>query len=121
MPYISAETVKAKRQTINALFPSRDGWKISTRKEDSNSLVVTILAGPLPLVEGQRDVYRDTQGVSQEATKILREIYEIASEGRKVQYYDQDYGSLPNFYLTVRVGDWRRPYQLTSCLSAVRG
>lgn len=114
MPYISADTVKTKRQAINALFPSRDGWKISTRKEDSNSLVVTILAGPLQLVEGQREVYGDTQGVSQEATKILRAIHEIASEGRAVQHYDQDYGSVPNSYLTVRVGAWDRPYQLTN-------
>jgi hypothetical protein len=114
MPYISAETVKTKRQQINSFFPSRDGWKISTRKEDSNSLVVTILAGPIQLVDGQRDIRWDTQGVSQDATKVLRAIYEVASEGRTVQHHDQDYGSVPNFYLTVRVGAWDRPYQLTN-------
>lgn len=113
MPYISAETVKAKRQAINNTFPARDGWKISTRKEDSNSLVVTIMAGPIQLIEGSdRQVCWTTQGVSPEATKILRSIYEIASDGREVQHYDQDYGSVPNFYLTVRVGAWDTPYQI---------
>ena len=116
MPYISSEDVKAKRKAINLTFPKKDGWKISVRKENHSGIQVSILEGPVKLVEedyAQLNPY-NLRGINQEATDILRAIHEIASAGKRVQHVDADYGSIPNFYVSIDVGRWDCGYRTLS-------
>jgi hypothetical protein len=112
MPWISTEDVKSKRTQINRLFPKKDGWKISVRRDLHDTVLVTISEGPVPLVEPsnhQPNPYNPV-GVDGQATSILRTIAQIALEGRVVAHHDQDYGSIPNFYVHMNVGSWNSPY-----------
>ena len=120
MPYISKEEVANRRRAVKNALP---GFKCSITRDGSNCIRVAILEGPinlLPLEDRQRGhasvnpyYYREDFAMMPEAAGVLDRVMSIAAVGKKVQYVDSDYGSIPNFYLSVEIGKWDQPYKTT--------
>lgn len=119
MPYISPETVKEKRKLIRKSFPD---FKISVRGSNYSSIDVSILEGPVNMLEGSTDTYEqvnhfyidDHYKDTPKVRKVLKKIYEIINSGNGTECYDGDYGRIPNFYTHISIGQWNKPYVVTS-------
>ena len=119
MPYISTEEVKIKRNLIKKTFPE---YKFSIRGRDYSSIDVVIKSGPIDLLEGStreggydsvnhyyiKDHYEDRP----EIQKFLLDLYAIMNKNNGEEVYDGDYGSVPNFYVSISIGDWENSYKV---------
>ena len=121
MPYLSKEAAREKRMIIKKAFPD---YKFSIRNRHYSSLDVNVLAGPLDLLEGANEYDRKRgneqinhvwvekfYGEYPEKAKFLSELAAIATNGKRTMYEDSDYGSIPNFYVRIEIGDWDKPYK----------
>ena len=120
MPYITSETVKAKRKELRAMFPAKAGWKLSVRKSHHSGIDVTFLRGPVALTsseDGYQQVnhfYIDDHACSPEAAEVLKKAASVAQSGQRTIVVDSDYGSVPNYYVHLQVGRWDAPYEVVS-------
>ena len=119
MPYITAETVKQKRQAIRKAFPE---YKISVRKEHHSSIRVVIQSGPLNLLadntaRGHMPInhfyVKEHYANYPDVRDVLSRIVDIAKEGQRQESYDGDYGSIPSYYVDIHVGEWDKHYVVT--------
>lgn len=124
MPYISTEQVKTIRQAINKAFPT---VKFSVTKEHCTSVHVSIMESDIDFI--MVDKY---SGELQQATQInhywikenftnnkraadfLLKLIQVIDETHpeEIINVDSDYGSIPNYYLNIRIGKWDKPYKL---------
>ncbi len=118
--YIAKEAVAAIRNDIKKALPA---YKFSIINRDGSSVDITILSGPIDLLEGGTD-YEKQKGYAQvnryylgehykdypEIKNVLSKINDIASKDTKTVSHDGDYGSIPNFYVNISIGDWNKPY-----------
>lgn len=120
MPFMSAEHTKRIRDEIKKTFPK---FKFSIRNRHYLSVNINILSGPIEMIKDQNNLRRNEQ-VNQfyirdnykdypEIRDILLKIYEIANQGNGQECYDVDYGSIPDFYVHIEIGDWNKPYIVT--------
>ena len=128
MPYIQSEKVAAMRNEIRKQFPSKNGYKISVRREHGSMVYVTIQAAPIDLGSAIKEKYSHGEGYAQinvyyidshfekhpEAKKFLSKIYSIINQGNGTEVIDGDYGNVPNFYTRINVGEWDKPFVNTS-------
>lgn len=114
MPYISKEQVAQKRKELKRALPE---FKLSVRNERHSSIRVEILEGPIDMLPGGQththvnhywidDHYADQPQIRE----VLKTIYNILSRDQEEVVYDSDYGSVPNFYISIDIGRWDRPY-----------
>ena len=114
MAYISKEQVSAKRKALKAALPQ---FKFSVRNRDRSQICVTILEGPIEMTQDPRgheqvnhfwinSHYEDKP----EVKHVLNTISDICKADQREVVYDGDYGSIPNFYVSISIGDWERPY-----------
>jgi hypothetical protein len=54
--------------------------------------------------------YKDHYEDYPEKVEFLDKIIEIVNEGNGTESYDGDYGTIPNFYVNVSIGNWNKPY-----------
>jgi len=120
MPYISSETVKEKRAALRRSFPSKDGWKLSVRKNGHSGISVDFLRGPVVLTDCERGYQQinhyfiTRHACSDRAAAVLEKAASIAGAGNKTEYVCSDYGSIPSFYVNLSVGRWDSPYEVVS-------
>lgn len=116
MPYISKDQVAEKRAALKKALPE---FKLSIRNRDYSKICVTILEGPIEMTQDPRGYeqvnhfwidnhYADRP----EIKNVLNTIANICKSDQKEEVYDGDYGSVPNFYVGISIGDWDRPYQV---------
>ncbi len=113
MPYISSEEVKRKREAIKAAFPE---FKFSITREHHFSINVKILAGPIDFsgVNSVNHFWIDEHFKDNpEQRDMLKKLYSIMNAGNGVEVEDGDYGTVPNFYTHIGIGDYTRPFQFT--------
>lgn len=114
MAYISKEQVSAKRKALKAALPQ---FKFSVRNRNHSQICVTILEGPIEMTQDPRgheqvnhfwinSHYEDKP----EVKHVLNTISDICKADQREVVYDGDYGSIPNFYVSISIGDWERPY-----------
>ena len=120
MPYISNEEVTKKRKAIKAAFPN---WKFSITKEHYTSIHVAILEADIELMSHEEMIeHRGYVQVNHyyihehyadrpEIMKALQDIADIMKEGKKESSFDGDYGSIPNFYVNLRIGEYSKPFK----------
>jgi hypothetical protein len=110
MPYISNEQVKAIREQLKKALPA---YKFSVTKEHYTGVRIAILSGPVKLSD------RDHEQVNQfyikehytgTVKKVLQTVCDIATKDQHEQQYDIDYGSIPNYYVNIAIGQWDKPY-----------
>lgn len=115
MPYISADQTKSIKKQLKKEFPD---FKFSVRNRNRSAVFITILSGPVDLL---KDTERHQEQVNQfyieenytgEKEKILSRINEIANKGNGISSTDCDYGTIPKFYVNIRIGDYDRPYKV---------
>lgn len=112
MPYISTEEVKARREALKKEFSD---FKFSVVRRHYSTIVVTILSSPLAIEDKDQQVnefhIEDNFKHTPELRDALLKIKEIADKGNCTISEDGDYGSIPKFYIDIRIGGYDRPYQ----------
>jgi len=121
MPYLTKESAKLKRSLIRKAFPD---YKFSITNRHLSVLSVKILAGPMELITDDHDGDRYTQVNNfhiksnyknfPKICEVLSGIYDIMRNGNYTESVDGDYGSIPSFYTHLSVGDWDKPYIVTT-------
>jgi hypothetical protein len=119
MPFISTADVKIKRNLIKKAFPK---YKFSITCRDYSSINVIIKSGPLDLMEGTDR----TSGYEQvnhfwiekhyedrpKTQKFLMDLYAIMNKNNGVEVEDGDYGTVPDFYTHISIGEWDCNYTI---------
>jgi len=117
MPYISKEKVKEVRQKMKKNFPD---FKFSVKGGNSSSLTVTVLSGPIDFGTEHTQInhyhIEKFWGEKKEAMEFLLSVLEVMDrvESQKTQHVDADYGSIPNYYQNIHIGEWDKPYEVTN-------
>lgn len=120
MPYIDAAAVRTKRAAIRTAFPRKDGWKVSVTKSRDTGVLVVFQEGPIPLTaqeSGCEQVnlhYIDRFAVSPAAADVLKKAKSLANTDNYTVVESIDYGNVPKFYVNIQVGQWDRPYRVTT-------
>lgn len=117
MPYLSTQEVKTIRENLKKEFPS---FRFSVTRSNHSGVTVVILAAPFNMItqEGAthesvnqyylEDHYKDTPQIRD----TLFAIHKIMDNGNKIISEDGDYGSIPKFYTTLRIGDYDKPFKI---------
>lgn len=119
MPYITTEEVREKRQKIKKALPK---YKVSIRKEHHSSIRVNILSGPIQLLSedrldrGEEGVnhfyYKEHYAEEPEKLKVISTIIDILKDNQRIVSVDGDYGNIPNFYISLTIGQWDKGYEV---------
>ena len=116
MPYLDKSYTKQVRQELKKEFPQ---FKFSVRTVDHHRLDVTVLSGPLDLMEDVDYHYESVnhfwvdkhyQDLPQKRDFLNGVLSIMKKEHNGRVYTDGDYGNIPNFYLDLSIGQWDRPY-----------
>jgi len=118
MPFITKEEIAKRRKAIKAALP---GFKVSVRTMDHCGIAVTIQEGPISMPVDSRGYeqvnpyyYKEHYKQNPEVVRVLDQVMAIAASDQEESFYDGDYGSVPNFYVQLSIGNWDRPYQVTN-------
>ena len=105
----TTERVKTIRNELKNSLPA---YKFSVTKRHWNGVNIVILSGPAKLTEQNYEdvntwyIYDQPEGVKK---NVLNIVNSIASEG--VIYRETgDYGTQPDFYVHIKIGDFNKPY-----------
>ena len=113
MPYISTEKVKEIRVALKKAIP---GYKLSVIRRHYNEVNVIVREGKIDLKVSYeqvneyyfKDHYKDKPELILLISVILDTIQNTFSQKEIVN--DADYGSIPNYYIFLEIGEWNRPY-----------
>jgi hypothetical protein len=111
MPYISTERVKAIREQLKKEFP---GWKFSVIRRHHMEVSVSIMSAPLDFGKEYQQVnqYYITEHYQGAIRDNLLKINEIMEASNGTLTIDADYGSIPNYYTSLTIGQWDKPFTL---------
>jgi hypothetical protein len=111
MPYITTQDVKEIRNNLKKAFPQ---FKFAVRREHYSSVNVNVMAGPIDFgtgYEGVNHYWLDTNyGDNPQVLAFLKKVKDIVGGNVYEVTYDGDYGSIPNYYYSITIGKWDRPY-----------
>jgi hypothetical protein len=109
MTQTTTQRVKTIRNELKNALPA---YKFSVTKRYYNGVSIVILSGPAKLTEEnteQVNVYYIDEQPEGVKKNVLNVVNKIASEG--VTYRETgDYGTQPDFYVNIRIGEYNRPY-----------
>lgn len=115
MPYIDSEAVKQIRQKIKQEFK---GYKFSITRNHHSEVAIAILESPHDFGvkhESVNEFYIDKHFEHKpEQAKFLNRLLEICNEVKPqvIVNANSDYGDWPNYYISISIGKWDKPYQL---------
>jgi hypothetical protein len=105
----TTERVKTIRNELKNVLPA---YKFSVTKRHYNGVSIVILSGPAKLTDENYEqvntwyINEQPEGVKK---NVLNIINKIASEG--VTYRETgDYGTQPDFYVNIKIGEFNKPY-----------
>ena len=104
----TTQRVKAIRNELKNVLPA---YKFSITKRHWNGVNIKLLSGPKLIDEDYKDVnvYYIDETYTGATRNVLTIINKIAHEG--VTYRETgDYGTQPDFYVHIRIGDYNKPY-----------
>ena len=104
----TTKRVKAIRNELKNVLPA---YKFSITKRHWNGVNIKLLSGPKLIDEDYKDVnvYYIDETYTGATRNVLTIINKIAHEG--VTYRETgDYGTQPDFYVHIRIGDYNKPY-----------
>ena len=117
--YVDNEKTKQVREDLKKEFPD---FKFSVRKENSSSVDVAIISGPIPLLSDDNDrgyeqvnhyYIKDHYEDNPEARDFLLKVLDIINMGNHdnsdsmTDYFDV------GFYVSLTIGKWNKPYIVT--------
>ena len=108
MPYISAEDVKKIRNRLKEVYPE---CKFSVIKDRDISVRVHLLESPFNF-EGYGTMWANDYDENSPECWFVHQLIGIINNvhPRKEESYDGDYGSIPNYYLTLMIGKYKEPH-----------
>ena len=113
MPYITTENVKMIRNRIKKEFPN---IKFSVTRRHYSEVVVAIMESDIDFGTTHQQINEfyiernwEHNPVAKELLLKVMEIVETTHEQKEL-VYDQDYGSVPNYYISIQIGKWDREY-----------
>jgi len=111
MPYISTEAVKHIRTRLKQEMPD---FKLSVTKQNHHAVSVAIMQGPVDFGATYQQVNHfyipEHWGDRPDACSCLMMIQEIATASQRTVTVCSDYGAIPNYYVSISVGKWDKPY-----------
>ena len=111
MPYISTDQVKEIRNNLKRTFPD---FKFAVRREHYSNVNVNIMSGPINFGKGYEPVnhyWIDTNyGDNVQVKDFLNAVNDVVGGNVREVTYDYDYGSIPNYYYSICIGKWDKPY-----------
>jgi len=124
MPFISTEEVARKRNELKKEFPN---YKFSVTKKNS-TINVVVIESPIELRIKHTDPnsefsnyeqvnvfwIEDTYKEYPEILKVLQKIYSIINDKNGVLVEDGDYGTVPNFYTSISIGSFDKPFSVVT-------
>ena len=123
MPYITKEQVKTKRDALKKALPQ---YKLSITTENYSGIKVVVQRGPVdfgteynqlnPYIDYREERWnRDTE--QHESWPLIADLMDvimpILNDGKGASTEDGDYGSIPDYYTWVHIGQWDKPYVCT--------
>jgi hypothetical protein len=103
---------------IRREFPD---FKFSITKSHNSGIDVVITQAPFNMLvrkddfkESRVNPYYITDHYKNypEVMNVLLRIKEIIQSGQKEEVYDSDYGSVPNFYISISIGGHAKPFSV---------
>jgi len=112
MAYITTEEVKEIRNKLKAKFP---GVKFSIVREHYSTVRCCIMVSPFEFENPHMSLnhypmWLKDHHKGKPYLNFLVAVAEILMENEKTVSHDADYGSIPNFYVTLQVGQWNNPH-----------
>lgn len=109
MPYISTEQVAKMRAELKKELPA---FKMSVKREHYSMVDVSLLSGPVDFGASHQQVneFHIASHYQGEPQRILLKIAEILQKDCSITHEDADYGSVPNYYISISIGRWDKPY-----------
>jgi len=117
MPYITKEEVAEKRRLLKTEFPK---FKFSVRTENYSTIDISVMSGPIDMKPAYDGYQVNPYGIKEhykdepEIRDFLARVYEIANTSNRIQFVDSDYGSVPQFYVSINIGKWDKPYEINN-------
>ena len=116
MAYISAEDVKVIRNNLKKIFPSSLGWKFSVTRDNGTAVRVYVMSSPV--FDGNTSLpshpnYHPDDKWTEDQVRAGAVITDIV----KLKWWDKCEPQIDHFqtafYITLDVGKWDRPCELT--------
>jgi hypothetical protein len=110
MPYIDKNQVAEIRKDLKSTFPN---FKFSVTRSDYSGVRIVVLSGDIEFDFDYRSInhYHLDTNYKGAAYSFLKLLCDYATKDQYVLVEDGDYGSVPNFYVNIHVGDWDKPYK----------
>ena len=110
MPYIDKNQVAEIRKDLKSTFPN---FKFSVTRSDYSGVRIVVLSGDIDFGFDYRsiNVYHVDSHYQGEQRAFLKLIVDYARKDQYIMVEDGDYGSVPNYYVNLHIGDWDRPYK----------
>jgi hypothetical protein len=113
MPYITKELVKEIRQDLKKTFPD---FKFSITRNHHSEVRIVILEGTIDFGSDNASVnhfwieeHYKNNPIAKNFLCLLRD---FAKKDQRVLVEDGDYGTVPTYYISLRIGEWDKPYKL---------
>jgi len=118
MPHISTESVKEIRNTLKVNFPN---FKFSVTRNHCSEISIKIMQSNDKALKNYDYEYlqinqyyiKENFSHAPKLAKILQKIYEIANKTNYIVTIDSDYGSIPNYYISISIGQWDKKFKYT--------
>ncbi len=112
MPHIRIEEVKAIREKLKATFPK---VKFSLTREHFSSVRCSIMESPFEFEKNHMPINHHAMWMTDHHKgkpylSFLLAVAAILTEKKETESFDSDYGSIPNYYVTMQVGQWNKPH-----------
>lgn len=117
MPYIKTEVVKQIRKQIKATYPK---YKWSVTIDNHDTVAIALLESDLSFEKSYIQInhfYIDEHYASQPTIcSTFNKVLDIVNDNqpRRIVSEDSDYGSIPNYYISLQVGKWDKPHIKTA-------
>ena len=116
MGYIATAEVAAMRKSLKSALPQ---FKLSVLRLHRSTVSITLLEGPVDFGSGYsmaNHLYIDEHYKGRpQAKEVLKKVLKIVDEHKKVTTTGDgysDYGTSPNYYISLQIGIWNKPYKL---------
>jgi hypothetical protein len=116
MAYISTEEVAIIRNELKQMFPRKQNWVFSIRREHYSSLHITIRQSPIELRADTSKEYEQVNYyfIQERENKVASELLQIIYDISNKQNYDRsdiqsDYFDV-GFYFSMSIGSWDKPF-----------
>lgn len=91
-------------------------FKISVRKQHGHAVAIAIMQGPVDFGTTYEQVNQfyipEHWGEKPDACHCLMMINEIATANQRTVTVCHDYGAIPNYYVSISIGKWDKPYSI---------